>query len=314
MESNRQHRDIQCADDVRLMAKMRRFDQEFTVYGTTEWRADAEVQYLATASLEKLYAYINRRKIEGSYFTPVVYYSKRTPMPSGMEKILPLAAKYTLLSQMKKSYETVDYFGSMKKIFEAAENDDSYAVLAQYRREIDGYFRERSLQTLSGLVRQAYEAKILSLDSLKQFLNWCDDAYRQIENMPMPGDKFKRTFYGFIYFEYQGDRRAQYFFDAEKTEVIRKWYQAVLKGFIACPILHKTVYFHQFNQLKDAREVFKEWLLEDQECIHTMLTAMKRLSGAVSADAFTAAEACCQGSADAENAVHYYKNMINHRK
>lgn len=311
MESNRQHRDIQCADDVRLMAKMRRFDQEFTVYGTTEWRKGDEVRYLATANLEKLFAYIERRKIEDSYFTPVEIFSKRTPMPSGMEEVLQLAAKYTLLGQMKNAYETVGYFECMEDFFRAQGNDSGFPILERFRKEIDGYFEDHSLQLLSGFVRWAYEAKVLSNEHLWYFLNWCDDAYRQIEDRPVAGDKFNRTFYGFIYYENLQDENAQMFYDAEKTEVITKWNQTIIKGWNVGPILKKTIYFHRFDQLKQARVNFKDWLQKDQNTVRELLFAIKCLPGVVDHSVLGTALRQCEANEKAMRAVCYYKNVTN---
>lgn len=310
-EINRQHRDIQCADDVRLMARLRRFDQEFTAYGTAEWRQDQGVRYLATSNLNKLYAYIQNQKINNSFFTPVISFSKRTPMPSGMEEVLQLVAKYSILSNLKSAYESVNFWDYMIPVFEKGGNDLAYDILEGYRKEIDGYFRDRELQIFSGLVRYAYEAKILSERSLTRFLNWHGDACREIENVPVAGDKFKRTFYGFIVFD-DVDRSAMHIiFDAEKTEIYSKHYKMILDGKVVGPILQRTFFFHQFSQLQEIRAFFNEWLIEDCEKIFLLLNSIRKLPGVIDRSMLEVATEKCSESKDAIDAIHYYINIIN---
>lgn len=311
IRGNRQHRDIQCADDVRLMAKMRRFDQEFTAYGTVEWSHDQGVRYLATLNLGKLYSFIQTKKVNGSYFTPVISFSKRTPMPSGMEEILQLAAKHSLLSKMKNVYESVNYFEHMISVFQIQANNSAYDILEQYRKEIDGYFKERDLQIFCGMVRYAYEAKIISLNSLRRFLTWHGDACREIENMPVAGDKFKRTFYGFILYEDRLTAEGQAVYDAEKTDVLSKYYKCIIKGKIVGPVMQRTFYFHQFNQLREIREEFEEWLTTDKDRILNLVNSMQQLPGVVEDSAFEAALQDCSDSRGAVDAINYYRNIIN---
>lgn len=306
--AEKQHRDIQCADDVRKMAEMRRFDQEFAAYGTLEYRPDGTEWYHAAADEERLIVNMEKATYNGSFFTPVIALRERTPAPAGFDEILNQAVKLALLSQMKRVYK--GYLEAIVPFYRVPSNNLAYPLLAQYRDEIDGYFDEHRNQLFWGSVQEAYKRKILTRAGYDKLRLWYEDVTRQMEDTPVIGDTFSRTFYGFVYLE-NGSRRI--FIDAKRTAAARTRAEKRRAGAVVGTIMHRTCYFHTFAQMRSIKAEFGEWVTEAcDERYFRLLEELDAIGGVIDGNALAEAAAAFS-SKEAGDAFAYYAALWNRK-
>ncbi len=251
------HRDAQCAADVGKMEAFGRFPTEFQVYGTAYQNADGEIYYRATEHEEKLYAYMQHKKYEGIYFTPIMSYRHYTKIFSEQKEQMLYDTKYTLLKEMKQQYE-YGYFTLMQPFFSEPANDASAEILDQYRNEIEGYFDNTMLQNFEGFLEVAYESKTLKQTSYQKFKTWYETVCSQMSDEPIIDGTYKRTFYGFVYKMPDGTKKI--FTDAGKQNAINKRNALLLKGYIVASIIQKSYCFQELQEIQFVREQCRQWI------------------------------------------------------
>lgn len=307
--SERDHRDIKTAEGVRKMAEMRRFDQEFAAYGTLEYKPDGREMYHAGANEEQLLNNMERATYEGSFFTPLISLRERTPAPAGFDEILEQAAKYALLSKMKKVYGSSGYLEAIKPFYETPANDLAQPALEAYRRAIDGYFDERKNQLFLGGIQEAYKRKILTHESFNAFYEWYEDVTRQMEDIPVIGDAFARTFYGFVYVQ-AGSIRL--FVDAKRSAAARVRAEKRRAGARVGAIMKKTCYFHTFAQIRDVKKQFGQWVTDACDASYlALLQALDDTPGVIDKNDLANTAARFAGQAEASAAFGYYQALWN---
>ena len=310
--SNHAHRDIKCASDVASMVALGKFEKEFIAYGTATKANDGQVYYYASGNEERLQKYVEEEKWKGNYFTPVVSTVKRSLVPSGLEDDIVQACKQVMLGEMKKQYESVDYFNVMQPFFDTAANDNAYPVLLEYKERIEGYFEDRELQLFINAVKIAYEGKVLSETKYQELLAWHQYIRRQMEDDPIVAENLERTLYGFVYYE-DGVQKVAY--DAQELCIIHQHNEKLMKGLTVGPIMHKTYWFQQFKLMKEVRESFCDWLRAGQnETYFDLLNQIKSTAGVIDEEAFRLAGESLSSSQMASNAWHYYNYVWNKNK
>lgn len=307
--SNYTHRDIKCANDVASMVELGRFEKEFIAYGTAVKVSDGEVYYYAASNEERLQKYVDEQKWKGNFFTPVVSTVKRSLVPSGMEDDIVQAVKQFLLGEMKKNYESVDYFSLMQPFFDTPANDNAYSILLEYKERIEGHFADRELQLFFNAVKIAYEGKVLSETKYQELLAWHQYIRRQMEDDPIAAENLERTLYGFVYYE---GEKLKVAYDAQELCVIHQHNEKIMKGLTVGPIMQKTYWFQQFKLMKEVRESFCDWLrIGQNEAYFTLLHQIRTVPGVVEEDAFDEVGEKFVSSSMAMNAWEYYNYIWN---
>lgn len=303
------NRDARTAGDVATMAELGRFGDQFIVYGTAAKMPNGKICYRVTSDEKKLYAYISEKRTEEIFCTPIVSFQKRTQIPAGMEEYLLLASKYTLMSEMKKSYESVDYFALMEPFFLTEPNNLSYPLLCDYKDKIDGNFEDSELQLYTGLVHMAFERKVLDLTHYKELMYWNQKTRLQMEDDPIVADNLGRTLYGFVYWN---NGRPVAVFDAQEVSVIRQRIEKQLQGYIVGPIIKKMYWFQQFHQFKTIRKQHNDWLLKNQnEEFYHLVQEIIHLPGVIDSTLLNQAKTAVMHSEKALRAVNYYDKQWN---
>lgn len=255
------HRDAQCAADVGKMEEFGRFPTEFQVYGTAYQEKNGEIYYRATEHEEKLYDYMQKKKHEGLYFTPIVSYRHYTKVFSEQKEQMFYDTKYALIKQMKQQYEN-GYFTLMQPFFSEPANDASAEILEEYRYNIDGYFDDAMLQIFQGLLELAYESKTIKQSGYNQLKEWHDNVRHQMGEEPIGDGIFERIFYGFAYYTNMGIVKT--FIDARKQSVVHKRDTLLLNGMMVGSILQKKYYFKELSQISFIKEQYRQWLIAVQ--------------------------------------------------
>lgn len=305
-----ENRDMRCAADVGRMAELGRFDVQLEVYGSAVQEPDGKIYYYAASDEEKLYAYMQQKRLEERYFTPIVQQARRTKVPAGMKEQLLQETKYALLQQLKRDYEGSDYFALMRPFFQLAANEEALPVLQNYQEKIDGHFDDTELQLFLGAAWIAYEAKVLSSGSYKRLLQWHNAIRQQMADDPVAMDNLERTFYGFVYQKPDGSRACM--LDAQQMLVVRQRQEKILQGFLAGPVIQKTYWFQQFHQLGTIRQDYRQWLLQGQDDAYLqMLQEIRRCPGVVEQSAIQQAKEKLAGSRLASRAAAYYSALWN---
>ena len=305
-----ENRDMRCAADVGRMAELGRFDVQFDVYGSAVQEHDGKIYYRATSDEEKLYDYMQQKRLEEQYFTPIVQQSRRTKVPAGMKEQLLQETKYILLKQLKRDYEGSGYFALMQPLFQIAANEEALPVLLNYQEQIDGHFDDTELQLFLGAAWMAYEAKVLSSGSYKRLLQWHNTTRQQMADDPVVADNLERTFYGFVY--QKPDGCSDCMLDAQKMTVVRQRQEKLLQGLLVGPIMQKTYWFHQFNQLGAIRQSYRQWLLQGQDEVYfRVLQEIRHCPGVITWSALRQAAEKLAGNKAASRAVAYYSALWN---
>ncbi len=273
------HRDAQCAADVGRMEEFGRFPTEFKVYGTASWEENGKIYYRATTDEEKLYDYIQQKKSQGIYFTPIVSHVRYLKVFAEMKEQTLYDTKYFLLQQMKQQYEGL-YFELMEPLFVTPPNNQSCPFLEQYRDCIDGYFDDAGLQIFRGLLEMAYDAKILKPETYTQFSIWHDQIRHQMADEAVAEDRYKRTFYGFKYKTKDGIEKL--FADARRMTAVNKREILLLNGCLTGSILKKSYWFSNLEQINAIKNQYKQWLSEVQnETYFHLLETLKKQKGVI---------------------------------
>ena len=302
-------RDLHCAGSVAEMAKLDRFDKEFAVYGTAGYAADGNLYYHASTNEQKLYQYIQEQMLDGYYFTPISYLIKWGAVPKGMEDDYMQIVKYYLLSEMKRDYESVNYFEIMHPIFCTEPNNSSYELLKEYSEQIEGYFNECSLQLFMGAIITAYEGKVLTSKSYREFNQYYRKVQKQIENDPVPAGQIKRTLYGFGYLD-KGE--IKYIMNALPMEVVKQRDKKIMSGVLAAPIIKKTFWMSSINEVNRIRKEFLEYLIMGQnEAYFILLTQLKNLPGVINTHILNDIREIFSVSQKAMGHLNYYMNTWN---
>ena len=305
------HRDEQCAEDVAEMARLGRFDKEYIAYGCAEYQANGQIVYHAANEGAELEQYLYKKVFNGSYFTLFSQQSKRSSVPAGYDEVFKQAIKFSLLSEMKAAYIKMNFFSKMKVFFQMPANNLGFEYLKAYQEKIDGYFEPDMLQIFHGLLRKAYEGKIIQQESFAKLNNWYEKIINQMSDDQVAVDNLTRTFYGFVYWDGQ---KYDSFIDAKRLPVLEQYQLMIQKGYIAGSIVEKKYFFKQFSQMPAVRKQFRQWLLALQNKEYFgLLKEMKQIPGVIEKNELTAmAEDFAEYDA-AKATLRYYQNIWNER-
>lgn len=306
----RLHRDAQCAADVKQMEELGKFPVEFRVYGTASQARDGEILYRAGENEDKLYDYMQEARLRDVMFTPILTDVVYEKVSSDQQAQKMYETKYGLIKKMKLHYEGCNFFDLMKPLFDTSSNNNGYEVIEAFQKEIDGYFEDAFMQLFIGMVDMAFDAKILTIESYRYFKAWYDDVYRQMEDMPVVEELYKRTFYGFVYHNNSGAPKV--FCDARRMTVVHKREELILKGYLVGSIVKKRYSFSEMSALSGARNAFRMWLLELEDSIYfDRLHVLKRQVGVIDEIKIQEVKDSVENDVDAYRAVCYYEKLWN---
>ena len=211
---------------------------------------------------------------------------------------------------MKHVYEDSGYFELLQPFFLRESNNHAFPLLNRYRGELEGYFNDTALQTFWGLVRIAYESKVLSAEGYGALDSWYQKIRKQMRDDPVVENNIGRTFYGFGYLNEQGVQ--QYVIDTQLMPVVHLREEKIMQGFLTGAIMQKTYWFQQFHQMPEVRKAYQQWLQEAQDTAYfSYLHTIKSLPGIIERNEAIATLEKLKKYAEAKNAVAYYFSIWN---
>lgn len=251
-------RDLQVAEDIGARAKLGWFDKEFNFWGTAYYR-DGEEYYLISGSPDRIYDFAEERFCDNVYCTPVQTFTRKCPVPSGMEDYMAQDFKRMLGKQLQQKYPA-EFLKEYHEIFCDIANDAAKKDLEQWQIMIDGLFDTEQLYLFELLLRQAYTAKNLKTETYDKFKRWLRDVYADMGDDLIVKDVYKRDFYSLRYWE---NGQQKLVINAQKLRLHVKVQELAAKGILTTPIYKKTYWYNHDYRLADARKDYETYLTND---------------------------------------------------
>lgn len=276
-------RDEACASGASFLASLGAFGEDILMYGCA-YLEHGKVTYRISPKAEQIYQFQEDSALQQLYPTAVDSYVYRSSVPGGMREQMIHQVKLTLARQIQQAYPRC-FFELLEPFAQTPANNSSYPFLAEMADAFDGYFNDGQLMLLEGTMKLAYTAKVLDDTGYGQLHQWLQKARQQMENDTVVRDKISRTMYGFCYQENSGAIKS--IINAQLGKVCERRITLEQSGKPVGPILQRTYWMKDFNNIAPAREKFKLLLeqLENQQYFK-LLAAIKDLPGVIDGQAF----------------------------
>ncbi|WP_434510651.1 hypothetical protein [Desulfitobacterium sp. AusDCA] len=198
----------------------------------------------------------------------------------------------------------------MQPFFQTEANDNAYSLLVDYAEKIYGHFDDAELQLFNEALLIAFEAKVLTKTSYQQLKAWHDHTRHQMADDSVIEDNICRTFYGFVYEKKDGTRDC--FFDAQEMTTVHHQQEMMLHGEFIGPIVQKSYWFRQFDQMSAIRRNYRKWLMDAENEIYLQqLKAIRSQQGVIDKDALCLVSKKLIDYSEAHAAIDYYDAIWN---
>lgn len=249
-------RDFKVAEDVAKMMELRRFEEEYTMYGSM-FLMDGKPNYIISSREEKIVGFINRRENYLKFPFPVVKYTLRTTVPSGAEEDIVRMVKINLAKIIRNSYPKA-FLEAFYAVALTEPDDAAKEPLDTLQEKMYGMYRAENLLLFEGLMDLAYRAKHITEKNRAGYESWLNEEWHQMEDDPVLKDQFSKELYGFAY-RNAGCIKAVY--NAEKAKVYERKLQLEAKGILVSQVYSKECWYNYDKTLQDVRSEFESLLL-----------------------------------------------------
>ncbi len=276
-------RDEACASGASFLASLGAFGEDILMYGCA-YLENGKVTYRITPKAEQIYRFKESSAHQNLYPTAVASCVHRSAVPGGMREQLVHKVKLTLARQLQEQYPRC-FFELLEPFTRTPANNSSYPLLAEMADAFDGYFNDGQLMLLEGTMALAYDAKVLDDTGYAKLQQWLRKTRQQMENDTVVQDKISRTMYGFCYQESNGVIKNT--INAQLGKVYERRVALEQSGKLVGPLLQRTYWMKDFNDIAPAREKFKALLEQlENEQYFKLLADIKALPSVIDAQAF----------------------------
>lgn len=231
-------RDMEVAIDVSRMMELRRFEEEFVVYGRMFYE-DGARQFLSGSNEERIWAFGENRDNYMKYPFPLVKYSVKTTVPAGTEEIIMESMKIRLAKIMQRTY-THNFCAEFYQIAQSEPDNQAEEILQELQEKIVGLYSKSNLIAFEGLMNAAYRGKHLVDSSRFMLETWLQRERKEMENDPIVERRLQKTFYGFCYYK---DGKIKNYCNGEKARTYEKREALLIQGYLISAVYEKT-YWH----------------------------------------------------------------------
>lgn len=265
------------ADFVKLL-NLGCFGREFCVYGFA-YEDELGTAYRASGKALNLFEFARTCGIEGIYPTPVFANVQRRISPSGSEDMIKNILKKETAEQLKETYNST-YFQAMHTLGKVGAGNEAYELLSRMRDYLDGRYVESEIDLFEGLLLEAVNDKLLTVNSYLEFADWLKDVRKQLENDIKSKGRYEKVMSGFSYRDEKGNLK--YFTDAflQTSYETREAYE--MKGLQVTPLYVKKYWTREASEFL---KVKKEFDVHIRECLDAdywkLLDEMKAMPSAV---------------------------------
>ena len=272
------------ADFVKLL-NLGCFGKEFCVYGIA-YEDALGVAYRASGKALNLHEFARSCAIEGIYPTPVFINLQRRMSPAGSEDMIKNILKKETAGELKKIYNHT-YFDAMHTLGKIGANNEAYDLLDRMRDYLDGRYVESEIDLFEGLLLEAVNDKLLTVNSYLEFADWLKDVRKQLENDIKSKGRYEKVMSGFSYRDENGV--IKYFTDAflQTSYETREEYE--LKGYQVTPLYVKKYWTREASEFIKVRKEFESHI---KECLDAdywkLLDEIKAMPSAIPVDVYEA--------------------------
>ena len=292
------------ADFVKLL-NLGCFGKEFCIYGIAYEDAEGTA-YRTSGNALNLFKFTKYSGIENIYPTPVFTSLQRRIAPSGTEDMIKNLLKKETAVELKKQYNAI-YFQAMNILGRINANNAAYTLLARIQEYLDGRYIESEIDLFEGLLIEAVNDKLLTVNSYWEFADWLKDVRKQLENDIKSKGRYEKVMSGFSYQDEKGETK--YFTSAflQTTYEVHEEYE--MKGNIVTPLYVKRYWMREANEFIKVRKEFDTHI---QECFDAhywkLLLEIKAMPGVIPMDVYATQKAIVKQNCS-ETA---YQNLIRY--
>lgn len=268
--TNRLPRDVRCAESVGEMAKLGKFDREFTVYGCA-YQEKGEVLYRISEHEETIDRFCEKSRLNGVYPTVVLSHTQRTGVPSGMEAAIWQEEQWNLARLLQQSYSD-EFLNLLQLLHDKPSANGAYPLLQQWQEQLEGRFRRDWLQVFDCYAEYCFIAKKLNNESYAQLKHWSAYNWKQMEDDIIIKDVYERTLHGILY---EADGMLQVDYDAQYATVYRKQQQLISQDIPVTPVYSKTYWFRTFTDFSKIKE---QYVSHMRELLEPCLSFMRQVA------------------------------------
>ncbi len=304
--------DLQAGVDFETALKLGCFDKEFMYYSVA-YDTPQGIACRVSAKEKQMHCFVHDAVENGIYPTPMKQFVKRLPAPSGRESDIKIAVKKAAAGKVFELYNDV-YFQCLSQLSSIEANDSAYALLSQWKDDLEGLYDKEKLDLYRSLVYTALESKVLTMKRYLELKDWIINIYKQLESDIISKGQYQKTMAAFAYKKDGQDWK--YFYDAREEVALHKKYSYELQGCLVTPVFIRTKWLSDMNEFGTMRDKFMNDF--QNYCTQGYLKQfmrMKELSGVIPVELYEqqreiVARNC---SKEAIAAFECYKNRWNIR-
>lgn len=279
-------RDFKVAEDVAKMMELRRFEIEYTMYGSM-FLENGKAKYIVSGKDDKIVSFINSRRNFEKYPFPMMKHTVKTTVPSGAEEDITRMVKVNLAKIMRDSFGK-EFLEEFYTLAFTANNDAAKIILDELQMKLYGMYRADNLLLFEGIMDLAYRAKHITEETRLGYESWLEDEWHQMEDDPVLEDQFSKELYGFASMQ---NNIIKIHYNAEKAKVYEKQKKLEKDGVLVSQVYTKTYWYNYDKTLKDVREEFEVFLVDlFDDTYFSYLQRIKSLSPVVSSESMRALE------------------------
>lgn len=302
-------RDEYCAQRIGFIAEMGCMEEEIIVFGCC-YLEQGKVKYRVSDNKDEIYQFLLNASNLGVFPTPVHELTVRQLIPTdGKDEVL-YQVKRKLAQKLKTLYPA-EYFAQMKMFVEQEPNNEAWPLLEQLREDMEGLFEADELHLYEMLVRQCCQKKLLDDKHKQQAWDWLEKNRNQMEDDIVVKEKNERTFYGILYLKTDGSYGSK--INLELERVLQEKIALEHDGVLVSPVLRKTFWYRESQELSGLRGKFTDWLKAlAGERLKVLLEQLQAFAPAVDAVAYQQMmEQAAQLPQESQYAMQWYSKVWN---
>ncbi len=304
-------KDVSSAQMIHALVDMNCFEQEYVIYGYI-WRDRTERVKITTSDQEmNIQRSFENKELEQYVMSPIQKWTTRIVMREETKEEDVFLLKLQLSQTLAEKYNNY-YFNILESLIKLPPDSQAKAILEDWQREIDGYYRENDLILFEGAVKYAFQTKHLTMEDYQYFFKWIQRTRTQVFGMLQVKDNYERTFWGFAY--EKSNRSVGYICNANYKVVLDRLMQLDLQGRFHTPVYRKKYCYHLSQDLNNVRRSFENeiHLLMDEKYLIKIneLRSLIHQQGLQKIDScILLAEKYC--SKEAVEGIRYWGNRMN---
>lgn len=271
-------RDEICAQRIGFIAELGGMEEEITVYGCC-YLDHGKIKYRVSNQTDDIYRFVLQAIDEDLFPTPIQSLTIRQIIAAGDRDEVLYQAKKKLAKNLQTLYPA-EFFTTWQPFVEQRPNNEAWPVVALLQETLEGLFEADELQFYEAIMRQCCQKKLLDEQHQIMGWQWLEKNYKQMEDDVVVKERNERTFYGILYLKADNDYGCKSNLELER--VVNEKLILEQQGVLVSPVLQKTFWYKETQQLFHLRNNFEKWMQELAENrLDVILKILAQLPSAV---------------------------------